>query len=156
LYSFSLDAMRILKQKWKVPIGVMIKRIEDLKLVGKDQAKRLWIGKARRRWKDSSEPLDEELQVEQPRLLSESVTLLVDEQILSKSEILRDLPFSDRDVELLIGMPQGYLTDTMPVISILPPKQRRLELSTGVSAPVVSFPRQSEPADTKRRKTTRA
>jgi len=140
LYSLSLDAMRIVKQKWKTPIGVMIKRMTDLKSITADQATRLCIGKSRRGWKESTEPLDDELPIENPRLLSESVSLLIEEQVLSKSEILHDLPYSDRDLELLTGMPQGYITDTMPVISIIPPKQRRLELTRGTPAPLISFP----------------
>jgi hypothetical protein len=68
LYSLSLDAMRLLKQKGKVPIGIMIKRLEDLKMISKEQAKRLWIGKSRRRWKEGAEPLDDELAHETPNV----------------------------------------------------------------------------------------
>jgi hypothetical protein len=99
--------------------------------------------------------LDDELPVENPKLLSESVALLIDEQILNKSDLLQDLPYSDRDLEALSGMPQGYITDTMPVISILPTKQRRLELSNGMVAPVLNFPSQSKALDDKRTKTKR-
>jgi Zn-dependent peptidase ImmA (M78 family)/transcriptional regulator with XRE-family HTH domain len=140
LYAFSLDAMRIAKQKWRAPISIMILRLQNLGLISDEEAKRLWISKSRRRWKDGDEPLDDELAPEKPRLLSESVNLLVEEQVLSKAEILAGLPYSDRDIELLAGLPQGYLTDTMPVVTIVAPRQRRLELSGGESAPIIDFP----------------
>jgi len=155
LYAFSLDAMRIAKQKWRAPISIMILRLQHLGVISAEEGKRLFIGKSHRRWKDGDEPLDEELPPERPRLLSESVSLLVEEQVLSKAEILADIPYSDRDIELLTGLQQGYLTDTMPIVTIAGPRQRRLELSSGAPAPVLDFPQNAKTGIRKRPKVQR-
>jgi len=49
-----------LKPKWKVSIGVMIKRLENLDIISEDEAKRLWINYNRRGWR-REEPLDNDI-----------------------------------------------------------------------------------------------
>jgi Zn-dependent peptidase ImmA (M78 family)/DNA-binding XRE family transcriptional regulator len=156
LYSMSLDAMRLSKQKWKAPISIMVKRLEDLRIISEDQAKKLWIGISRRGWR-VTEPLDDELPLERPRLLSESIGLLIDEQVLSKQDVLDALPYSDRDIEVLAHLPQGYLTDTMPVITLLPEHQRHSPRAKDdtVRGQVLSFPNKNVGPDPDKKRKVR-
>ncbi|CBE68397.1 MAG: ImmA/IrrE family metallo-endopeptidase [Candidatus Methylomirabilis oxygeniifera] len=109
-YSANLDALRILKPKWKVSIAMMVKRAEDLEFISSEQAKRLWINYSRRRWR-AKEPLDGELEVEQPRLLVRAFELLLNEGIQTCEQILSHLPLNPNDIEALATL-SGQLTKT--------------------------------------------
>jgi hypothetical protein len=60
--------------------------------------------------------MDDLLKPENPRLLSRSVRLLVDENIRSREALLNDFRLFGSDVEALCGLPRGYMT-TPPLIS---------------------------------------
>lgn len=118
VYSPTLDALRNLKDKWRVSVGLMIKRLEDLDLVGDEQARRLWISYNRRGWRQN-EPLDDELPVEEPRLLRQACELMLTEGVLARSDILSQLPFAQHDIEQLAGLGEGYLSEGPPTVRVL-------------------------------------
>ena len=121
----------------------MIERLRVLNVIDSEFAKKLYVGRSRRDWV-SVEPLDEELPLERPRVLSESAGLIVDEKVQTKQDVLAALPYSDRDVEVLTSLDTGYLTDTMPVVSIIPSEMRKPKRRTTQSpGTVLSFPETS-------------
>jgi Zn-dependent peptidase ImmA (M78 family)/transcriptional regulator with XRE-family HTH domain len=107
-YSASLDTFKVLKPKWKVSIAMMIKRASELELVSPEQAKRLWIAYTRRKWRNA-EPLDDELEIEYPKLMKRSIELLINQKIKTPEDILHQLPFNPHDIEVLVGS-TGSLT----------------------------------------------
>ena len=109
-YSATLDALLTLKPKWNVSIAMMIKRAEDLKFITSEQARWLWISLSKRGWK-LKEPLDDEIEVEQPTLLRQSIKLIVEENLQTKQDILFDLPLDPSDIEKLANLPTGYFTE---------------------------------------------
>jgi len=117
-YVPTLDALRVLKSKWAVSVGMMIKRAEDLTLISPDQARRLWISYNRRGWK-RKEPLDDELPIEQPRLLRRSMELIVNEAGQSHAHVLSELPFAVSDVEELASLPPGSIGDVPPPVRLI-------------------------------------
>jgi len=153
VYAHTLDALRLQKAKWKVPIGLMVRRLQDLDLIDAEQAKKLWINRSRRGWR-TEEPLDHDIPKEECRLLAESIKLMVDESAQSKSELLYALPLSDRDIETLTGLPTGYISDSMPVVSIIPPEKRTApsRSNSGDKGQLISFPTRNAPTKEKRRK----
>lgn len=114
----TLDALRPLKQKWKVSIGAMLMRAGFLGLLTDDQSTRLWRTYARRGWK-RREPLDDEQEVERPQILRQSVQLIIDEKVQSREQVLAALPFGAADIEELAGLPLGYLSEPMPTVRML-------------------------------------
>jgi len=46
----SLDTFRTLKEKWKTSIGAMIKRVENLHILDKNQIQKMWINYSRKGW----------------------------------------------------------------------------------------------------------
>lgn len=116
-YAPSLDAFRALKPKWKVSVAMMVYRSADLGFVGKEQTRRLWINRTRRGWK-FREPLDDDLPVEEPRLLRRAFELLVNEGVVSRDEIRFALPYALSDIEELAGLPPGFLEDKPAPISL--------------------------------------
>jgi Zn-dependent peptidase ImmA (M78 family)/DNA-binding XRE family transcriptional regulator len=105
-----LDELLSLKAQWKASVALMIKRASHLRLLDPEREKRLWINLTRRRWK-SHEPLDDDLEPEMPRFLRRSVELLVNSRVTSPQEIPFRLGLAPTDVEDLVGLPLGYLSD---------------------------------------------
>jgi len=121
-YSSTLDALKNLKPKWKVAISMMLKRAEDLNFISGDQARYLWIRLSRQGWK-RKEPLDDELEIEEPQLLRRAFEMVINENVKTKQEIVSQIPLPPLDIENLVGLRRGYLTEiqenVLPKISVL-------------------------------------
>ena len=117
LWAPTLDAFRSLKDRWKVAIGMMIHRCVDLRVITEDQAKRLWINYNRRKWK-TKEPLDDDIQIEHPRLLRKSMELLVSEGVKTPQAILEDLSLPMGDVAEICGLPTNFFTGDSGVVQM--------------------------------------
>jgi len=109
----TLDALRELKSKWTTSIAMMIKRAQDLCLVPEDDARRLWIGLARRGWR-MREPLDESMPIEMPSVLKESFDLLLGDGGETAAGIVAALKLAPNDIEDLAGLPAGFLSADRP------------------------------------------
>lgn len=110
-YSANLDALRVLKTKWKVSIAMMIRRAQDLDFMTQDQAKSLWVSYSRRKWR-GFEPFDDEYEVEHPRLLVRAFDLIIKNQVQTKEDVLSRLPYDPHDIEMLSAL-SGQLTDAI-------------------------------------------
>ena len=144
-YSSTLDALRIVKEKWHVSIAMSLYRAEELKFIPVDQAKKLWITYSRRRWR-KQEPLDDQIQIEVPSLLSISIQLLIEEQIRTKEQILSSLDLPAHDLESLANLPQGYFSQQsqlqMPQIRIRPTDSIQLgERPVQTTGQIIQFPK---------------
>ena len=140
----SLNAFLALKERWKTSIAAMIKRCAKLHMLSEEYERRLWKHYSARGWR-RSEPLDGELEVENPRLLSRSVQLLVDEKVRDRRSLLSDFRLQGPDVEALCGLQPGYMSvDTADVIRL--PKLKRSGRAPQGSGSVVPF-RQSRADD---------
>lgn len=117
LWAPTLDAFRSLKSRWKVAIGMMIHRCADLRVITEDQAKRLWINYNRRKWK-KKEPLDDDIQIEQPRLLRRSMELLVNEGVKTPQAILEELSLPMGDVAEICQLSTRFFTGEDRVVQM--------------------------------------
>ena len=109
LRTISLDCFRSLKAKWKLSIGAMISRCEQLELIDSSGAKRLWINRNRRGWRER-EPLDDSIPIEKPSLISQSFELLLSNNVKSKGQILNDLCLPAYETEELSSLPDNYFS----------------------------------------------
>lgn len=107
----TLDSLVLVKQKWKVSIGALIMRGKALGIISDEYAERLWRNYSYRKWRQR-EPLDDSLEQEKPSLLSKSIKLLVDEKIFTKQILKNDLALYDEDIEVLCGLPKGYMSES--------------------------------------------
>jgi Zn-dependent peptidase ImmA (M78 family)/transcriptional regulator with XRE-family HTH domain len=114
----SLQALLSLKERWKVSVGAMIMRCSQLGIIHEDQARRLWIS-YNRRWKNA-EPKDETIPFEAPQLMKNCFDMLVESKIKTKAQILHELPYSQRDIETLMNLPEGYFSDDFGQVRHLP------------------------------------
>lgn len=104
-----LDSMRALKSKWRVSIGAMVHRASQLAMVSPDEARRLWINRTQRGWR-LREPLDDELDFEEPRVLKKSFELVLSKGIISPDEICQETGLDLGEIEKLCGFEVGYLS----------------------------------------------
>jgi Zn-dependent peptidase ImmA (M78 family)/transcriptional regulator with XRE-family HTH domain len=106
----TLDVFKSMKATWKVSIGAMIKRAEHLGLINPDHAQRLWMNRTRRGWR-VVEPLDDVLELEQPRLLRRTLDLLRRSGRPVKAELESLLGLAASDIESICGLLPGELDD---------------------------------------------
>ena len=129
IYTPTLNAFRLCKPKWLASIGAMLHRCQDLGLVESEQATNLWRAYSRQGWR-KHEPLDEILEFEQPRLLADSVRLLLRGEHQSAADILASVPISATDIEDLTGLAREELSGgPAPVKTVrrddsTPPRER--------------------------------
>lgn len=123
----TLDVFRLLKEKWKASIAMMIERCHQLNLIDDYNRVKLWKGYHYRKW-GRSEPLDDTLPVETPKFLARSVALIL-QNASSKEDIFSSLPYSITDIEELTGLPRGYFNSDQNVVELIPKKK---EMSSSV------------------------
>ena len=123
IWSPSLNAFVALKEHWKASVGAMIMRCAKLDMLSEEHQRRLWKYYSARGWR-KSEPLDDDLAAENPRLLGRSVRLLVEEKVRSREALLSDFRLNGPDVEALCGLPRGYMTTEAADVVTLPKLKR--------------------------------
>jgi len=106
----TLQAMQNAKPRWVVSIAAMIHRLADLEAIQPEEERRLYISRTRRGWY-REEPLDDTIPVEQPRALGNALSLVVDQGVKSKEEVLHEFARRPEDIESLAGLPAGYFGD---------------------------------------------
>lgn len=104
-----------LKKKWHVAIAAMLHRACELNIISPNQYQynlRIMNAKNMR----VTEPLDNILERPYPRMLQDSVDLLVENNVFSKLELLNEfgdagLPMNPGEVEKLLALKKGYFDE---------------------------------------------
>lgn len=141
IWSPSLNAFISLKERWKTSVGAMIMRCKVLEIISEDHEERIWKYYSAKGWR-KSEPLDDSLKPEEPRLLSRSVQLLINEGLYTHAELLNDFLLNAQDVESICNLPFGYMTARKAEVLHLPKLKERSEGScSGKNGSIVPFSR---------------
>lgn len=119
IHGVSLDDLLALKDRWRVSVAAMLHRLADLDLVDENHAQRLWSNYARRGWR-RGEPLDSQMLPEVPRLLRRALETIIASGVL-RTEVLQALRFSPGDIEVLAGLPDGWMSQPANVRNDPPP-----------------------------------
>ena len=125
----TLNAFLALKERWKTSVAAMIRRCSGLGILNEEYERRLWKHYGSRGWR-KSEPLDEQLDAENPRLLARSVQVLVEQKTRDRRSLLTDFRLRGPDVEALCGLHPGYMSaDSDEVVTFpgLKPSGRPVE-----------------------------
>jgi Zn-dependent peptidase ImmA (M78 family)/DNA-binding XRE family transcriptional regulator len=138
----TLNSFLSIKRKWKVSIKAMIKRCYDLNIIDDDDAKRLYMNYNQRRWA-KEEPFDNELPVEEPMFNRRCVELIINEKIQSREGILGNLAFTSNDIEELLSLPKGYLTNNSN-IEYLPQVRKPMVSKDPSGGTVIPFDKKRE------------
>lgn len=103
-----------LKKKWKASIAAMIRRAEKLGAMSLEEYQFL-IRQMQRRGLRKEEPLDDILTTAMPALLKTSVIMLLQENVFTPEEFMKelsdsyDLSIDPSEVEYLLNLPTGTL-----------------------------------------------
>lgn len=104
----TLRSLVLAKAKWRVSIGAMIKRMANIGMISPAREQRLFANWSRRGWR-MNEPLDDELEIEEPRLIRRSLDLLIQNKILRPDDLKSRLGLYIEDIENAAGL-TGYFT----------------------------------------------
>lgn len=114
VYSTSINHFIQLKKKWKVSIGAMIYRCSDLDILTPNQIKylkdQMTYGHY---WK--REPLDDQIPLETPIAHKQAFELLLDNNIVTVSDIVDSIGCSPSEIEEYSFLPEGMLKPSAPV-----------------------------------------
>lgn len=111
----SLDVLIALKARWNVSAATMLQRMLDLEFITAEQFKRLRIAYSKRKW-NKGEPLDAETPVEEPRLLSRSLDLLLVHKLQTREQMRQHI--GSKLVEEITCSRPGLLSDQQPDVQI--------------------------------------
>jgi Zn-dependent peptidase ImmA (M78 family)/transcriptional regulator with XRE-family HTH domain len=142
IYSLSLDAFVNLKATWRVSVGMMLKRCENLGIIDEPTGKKLWIGMSARGWR-TREPLDDEMPIEYPQLMALAIELLRKQGIEPRNYLTEAMGLPELDIEQLAGLPVGSLSGPGANIVTMD-RSRRTSLSvvdTSRSSSLLEFKR---------------
>lgn len=106
----SLPAMKSLKERWKVSIKAQIHRLKELQMLSKESAVHLYKIYSAKGW-TKCEPFDDLWEPTQPRVLKEAISLIVDEGVRTRADLLNyDFVMSASDVENLANLAYGWFS----------------------------------------------
>jgi Zn-dependent peptidase ImmA (M78 family)/transcriptional regulator with XRE-family HTH domain len=104
----SIGYFKYLKERWGVAISAMVYRCKELGVLSKSQQAYLMRQMNYLRIKEV-EPLDDQFPVGDPSVLAESLQMLINNGVQTKSQMEQAIPINLSDVERLCGAPKGYL-----------------------------------------------
>jgi Zn-dependent peptidase ImmA (M78 family) len=120
IFTARLEAFVELKKRWKVAISAQIYRCSDLGLFTEYQILNMRKQMSARRWR-KFEPLDNEIPIEKPSLISKAVALLLESKALAPGELLNAININPAVIESLSGVRRGTLgssSDANPVVEL--------------------------------------
>jgi Zn-dependent peptidase ImmA (M78 family)/transcriptional regulator with XRE-family HTH domain len=138
VYSLSLEALLSIKSKWKVAVAAMIKRLAAMERITPEYERRLWQYYSYRRWR-GFEPLDGDLPVEQPLNLASSIEMILDEGLVTRSDLIREIGLGAAEIAALSGVPEEYLLPVAPNLVRLKPSMRAAKAPSAGDAEIVSL-----------------
>lgn len=113
VYSTSINHFIQLKKKWKVSIGAMIYRCSDLGILSENQIKYLKDQMTYNKYWHR-EPLDDIIPLETPTAHRQAFELLLDNNIVTKSEIVESIGCAADEIEEYSFLPHGMLSPDQP------------------------------------------
>jgi Zn-dependent peptidase ImmA (M78 family) len=121
VFTARLEAFVELKKRWKVAISAQIYRCSDLEIFTEHQILNMRKQMSARRWR-KCEPLDDQIPIEKPSLISKAVGLLFESKVLSPADLLTGININPKVIEGLSGLEAGSLgrssDDEVPVIGL--------------------------------------
>jgi Zn-dependent peptidase ImmA (M78 family)/transcriptional regulator with XRE-family HTH domain len=137
----SLAALQALKERWRVSIKAQIKRLADLDMVPEHHVTQLYKLYSAKGW-TKEEPLDREWAVSEPRLLRDSLGLIVSSGVRTKADLLAvEFTMRPGDVENLASLPPGWFSELTGEVVQLKRDVARTDIKPESSGVIVQFTR---------------
>lgn len=110
-YSLGFERFIELKEKWKVSIQLLVRKCKDLGVISEEKyiyfQKRISFN----RWR-KKEPLDDRIVLEKPRLFEDVIELLIEENVLTKKDILMNIDLEKKDIIKYCNLEDDFFEDT--------------------------------------------
>lgn len=106
----TLNDLFPLKKRWGVSIAAIVYRLHKLGYVTEERYKGLNVQLSSRGWK-KSEPFDDIYEDEEPRLFQECVKILLEENIVSKADLIEQIALSPEDMTDAFYLPKDFFTE---------------------------------------------
>lgn len=118
----SLVSLENVKRKWGAAMSTIIRRCETLHLLTDNQInylkRQMTINKYWYR-----EPLDDVLLVKPPEVLQDAISLLVDNNIVTRDKFINACALSPRDLQDICSLPEdffaGYIRKQKPILRVV-------------------------------------
>ena len=96
VFDLSLEHLLNLKLRWKVSLGAIIYRCEELHIFTTNQALYLRKQIAAKKWR-TNEPFDDTIEIEEPTLIPKGFNLLLDNNIIQNKDLNHFIGYIDSD-----------------------------------------------------------
>lgn len=142
----TIGQFRLLKESWRVSVKSMIHRCHDLDIIDRNEATQLYKYYSARGW-SKGEPGDDTVPVAKPRLLAQALTMIVEEGLRTKEDLLTsDFAVSSGDVEDLCGLPPGWFSgDSAKVIALKVRKREEMSNDSTIGSVIPFRSKKDEP-----------
>jgi Zn-dependent peptidase ImmA (M78 family)/DNA-binding XRE family transcriptional regulator len=110
VYSLNLDALRVLKPKWKVSIAFMLHRIHSIGILDDEKYTNYRKYLAQRDWL-KVEPYDAETEPERPLLLKQALEFIVDQKVQRREQLSLAIGMNLELLEELTHVEPGFFTE---------------------------------------------
>lgn len=136
----SLAMLTNLKERWRVSIKAQIKRLSDLDVIPDEHARQMYKLYSAKGW-SKGEPLDQHWPVPAPKALRDSFTLIIDNAVREKSDLLAtEFTISGADIETLCGLPDGWFDREAAEVVSLKSRVDLSPLAADGAAQIIPFP----------------
>lgn len=132
----SLAGLLGLKERWRVSVKAQIKRLVDLAIIPSDHATYLYKLYSAKGWA-REEPLDRQWPLSEPKILADSLNLIVDAGIRTKTDLLSvEFVLKAGEVENLTALPHGWFArERAEVVQLKSERKRQIAEGEGVVLP---------------------
>ncbi len=136
----SLSMFTRLKERWRVSIKAQIKRLQDLDVIPEEYARQLYKLYSAKGW-SKGEPLDQHWSVTAPKMLCDSLELIVDNGVRSKSDLLAtEFTIYASDVENLCNLPEGWFGYSPAEVVSLKVREGNATFDQRFAGEIIPFP----------------
>ena len=105
--SITLDNLLLEKKRWGMSVAALIMQYYNLGIISDDYKVRLFKNYSYRKWR-KSEPYDDTTPVEYPKLMKNTIELLLNEGGFDKEDLIERTFYSETELEKLCSLPKGF------------------------------------------------
>lgn len=109
---YSADPLSLvhLKQRWRISIAAMLMRLSDLDAIDEISKRRAFVKLSRMGWR-KEEPLDDEIEPDEPDLICGALDVLLEQKIIDATMIESETHHYCEEIERLLGVDDGFFSD---------------------------------------------
>lgn len=136
----SIASFLSLKERWRVSIKAQIMRLWQLELIPEHHKVSLYKTYSAKGW-NKGEPFDDHWPLSKPKVLNQSLDLIVDSGTRTKADLLAvEFTLPAGDIENIASLPPGWFSKTGEVVEL---KLKQVNNPSGNSAEIIPFKRQN-------------